>query len=88
MDASMFKSFLEFLEETGRPALMLTATKVAFYMALRISELIRLKRGQVRIDKEGDVYLDLPNKVYKAGSSRPPRASDPEGHGYRTIELL
>lgn len=70
MDVAMFESFCEFLEETGIPALMLTAKNVALYMALRITEIVRSKRGQVKIDQERDAYLDLTNKVYKGHLSK------------------
>ena len=82
MTLEMFESFCEFLIEEGMPASMVAAMQVAFWMALRISECLRLRHQDVmalpRVNGEGcDYVLDLPNKAYKAGTAHPPRVQKP-----------
>lgn len=82
MTHDMFESFCEFLIDQGQPASMVAAMRVAFFMALRISECLRLRYQDVwavaSADGEGCEYaLDLPNKAYKAGSAHSPRVQKP-----------
>lgn len=74
MDEAMFDSFIEFLISSGRPASLVLAMQAAYFMALRISEVIRLLFEHVRYGTGDDgAWLDLPNKAYKAGNGKPPR---------------
>ena len=74
MDEAMFDSFIEFLIASGRPPSLVLAMQAAYFMALRISEVIRLLYEHVMYGAEGEgASLDLPNKAYKAGNGKPPR---------------
>ena len=78
MDGPMFENFMEWMMETGKPASMILAVRVCFALALRVSELVRLKHEQIVIGTEGDMELDLPNKMFRAKNpSTSPRVRKP-----------
>jgi len=60
---------------------------LCFGAALRLKELIGLKPEHVIITSEHDVFLNLPNKSYKAGNDKPPRVDKPVTE-HRAIDAL
>ena len=60
MDGPMFENFVEFLLDERKPPSMVLAVKICFKLALRVSELVRLKHEQIVIDAEGNMDIDLP----------------------------
>ena len=72
MDAPMFENFVEYLLAERKPASMVLAVRICFSLALRVSELVRLKHEQVVIDHEGQMELDLPNKMFRGKNPTAP----------------
>jgi len=77
IDDAMFDSLLEWLIEGEFNASLIVAFQVMFLCALRISEIVKLKFEQVIVEKDGSVWLDLPNKAFKKGTNKPPRVRKP-----------
>ena len=88
MDGPMFENFIEYMVQERKPASMILAVKVCFSLALRVSELVRLRHEQIIIGVEGDIEIDLPNKMFRAKNpTAPPRIRKPVVE-WTTVDIL
>ena len=77
--ADMFEHFMEWMEEQRYPISLRAALKLAFLMALRINELVGLKHEDIVIDFDGNMLMDLPNKMHRSKNptTQSPRVQKP-----------
>ena len=88
MDEPMYENFVEYLLEERKPPSMVLAVKICFRLALRVSELIRLKHEQIIIDTEGNMDVDLPNKMYRAKNPTAPARVRKPVTDWATVDIL
>ena len=88
MDGPMFENFVEFLLDERKPPSMVLAVKICFKLALRVSELVRLKHEQIVIDAEGNMDIDLPNKMFRARNPTAPARVRKPVTDWATVDIL